>query len=178
MNWTNQGVTYLYEPCSVAMALLDAGNNVVGNKSWLSGVNPRLNWAPGQPIAVSSYMSFDSVPAGTYQLVVGLFSSTNQAQPDFMIGNQGRTANGWYVITNISLDNVAPPATNATSITAALIGSHLILSWPADHIGWTLQTQTNVLATNWVVIPNSLTTNRMYISISPTNPAAFFQLKY
>jgi hypothetical protein len=181
MTWTNKGVTYLYEPCSVAMALLDSGNNVVGNKSWLSGVYPQLNWAPG-PITLASTMSFNSVPAGTYKLAVGLFTSTNQAQPNFMIGNQGRTANGWYVITNISLLNIAQPATNPTNIAAVLSNGTLIISWPADHIGWTLQAQTNSLTTglgtNWATVANSTTANQVNIPISQTNPATFFRLKY
>ena len=181
MTWTNKGVTYLYEPCSVAMALLDAGNNVVGNKSWLAGVNPQLNWAPGK-IAVASSMSFGSTPAGSYKLAVGLFTSTNQLQPNFIIGNQGRTASGWYVITNISLLNIVPPATNPTNITAIWSNKTLSISWPSDHIGWTLQAQTNLLttglSTNWATVANSITTNQMNFPVSQTNPTMFFRLKY
>jgi hypothetical protein len=181
MTWTNKGVTYLYEPCSLAMALLDAGNNVVGNKSWLAEVNPRLNWEPGL-ITVATSMSFGSTPAGSYKLAVGLFTSTNQLQPNFIIGNQGRTANGWYVITNISLLNIAPPATNPTNITAVLSNNTLCISWPSDHIGWTLQAQTNLLttglSTNWTTVVNSTTTNLVNFPVSLTNPTMFFRLKY
>ena len=99
-----------------------------------------------------------------------------------MIGNQGRTANGWYVITNISLLNIAQPATNPTNIAAVLSNGTLIISWPADHIGWTLQAQTNSLTTglgtNWATVANSTTANQVNIPISQTNPATFFRLKY
>jgi hypothetical protein len=180
MNWTNKGVTCLYEPCSVAMALLDGGNNVVG-KSWLAGVNPELNWAPG-PISMASTMSFNGVPSGNYQLAVGLFTSTNQTQPNFQLGNQGRTANGWYVITNIALLNLAQPATNPTNLTAVLSNGQLSISWPADHIGWTLQMQTNDLSsglgTNWVTVANSTMTNQMTFPIIQSKSTAFFRLKY
>jgi hypothetical protein len=180
MNWVNKGVTYLYEPCSVAMALLDGGNNVV-SKSWLSGVNPQRSWAPG-PITVASTMNFSVVPAGNYQLAVGLFSSTNQAQPNFMIGNKGRTPSGWYVITNIALLNIALPATNPTNLTAVLSNGILGISWPTDHIGWTLQVQNNSsyvgISTNWVSITGSITTNQMSFPVGQTNQTVFFRLKY
>jgi len=180
MNWINRGVTCLYVPCSVAVALLDGGNNVVG-KSWLSGVNPQLNWASG-PITVASSMNYGGVPAGNYQLAVGLFTSTNQTQPNFLIGNKGRTSNGWYVITNISLFNIAHPATNSTNLTAVYSGGVLNLSWPTDHIGWTLQVQTNSayvgISTNWVSVAGSSVTNQMVFPIGQTNQAVFFRLKY
>jgi hypothetical protein len=180
MNWFNRGVTHLYQPCSVAMALLDAGNNVVG-KSWLMNVNPERNWGPGS-IAVASFMWFNSVPPGNYQLAVGLFTSTNQVSPNFLLGNQGRTANGWYVITNIALLNLAQPATNPTNLTAVLSNGTLSLAWPADHIGWSLQMQTSTLSsglgTNRVTVKNSASTNLTFIPISPMNPSVFFRLKY
>ena len=180
MNWVNKGVTYLYEPCAIAVALLDGGNNVIG-KCWLPGVNPKGTWAPG-PITVASTMSFNTVPAGSYQLAVGLFSSTNQVQPNFFIGNKGRTSNGWYVITNVSLLNIAQPATNPTNLTAVFSSGMLNLSWPADHIGWTLQAQTNSayvgISSNWVSITGSLTTNQMSFPVGQSNQTVFFRLKY
>jgi hypothetical protein len=180
MNWGNKGVTFLYEPCSIALALLDASNNEIA-RSWLSGINPQKNWAPG-PVMVASSINFSGVPTGNYQLAVGLFTSTNQARPDFMIGNQGRTSNGWYAITNLPVLNIAPPATNATNLTAVLSNGILIISWPTDHMGWTLQSQISSsnmgLSTNWINVASSVYTNQIYISISQTNQAAFYRLKY
>lgn len=180
MNWVNRGVSYLYQPCSVAMALLDGANTVIG-KSWLAGVSPRTKWGPG-PIAVSSSMSFGSVPAGSYQLAVGLFTSTNQVNPNFMIGNSSRTPTGWYVITNVQLFDIAPPATNPTSLTPVYSGGALNISWPADHIGWTLEAQTNStyvgISSNWVSIANSFTTNQIAFPVNQSTQTVFFRLKY
>ena len=180
MNWVNRGVSYLYQPCSVAMALLDGANNVIG-KSWLEGVNPRINWAPGH-IAVINTMSFNAVPPGTYNLAVGLFTSTNQANPNFMIGNKGRTSNGWYVITNVQLFDIAPPATNPTSLMPVYSGGVLNISWPADHIGWTLEAQTNStyvgISSNWAAIASSFTTNQMSFPVDQSTQTVFFRLKY
>ena len=61
-------------------------------------------------------------------------------------------------------------------------GGQMQLSWPLDHLGWHLETQTNSLnagpGTNWVVVANSDKTNRVFITILPANGSAFFRLVY
>lgn len=72
--------------------------------------------------------------------------------------------------------------TNATSLTNTFSGGSLKLSWPADHIGWHLQAQTNSLGaglgTNWVDVANTSTTNQVTIPVSPANGSVFFRLIY
>ena len=46
LEWLNDGVAFLYQPCHVAIALLDTQNEVK-EKQWLSEINPR-NWSPGE----------------------------------------------------------------------------------------------------------------------------------
>src|SRR5262249_4641106 len=49
--------------------------------------------------------------------------------------------------------------TTPTNLAFVVSGSQLTLSWPADHIGWRLQVQTNSLnvgvSGNWVDVPGS-----------------------
>ena len=56
------------------------------------------------------------------------------------------------------------------------------LSWPADHIGWRLQTQINSisvgLSTNWLGVPNSTATNQVTYTIDPTAGGVFYRLIY
>ena len=56
------------------------------------------------------------------------------------------------------------------------------LSWPADHIGWRLQAQTNSisvgLGTNWLDVPNSIATNQMTFTLDPTAGCVFYRLVY
>jgi len=56
------------------------------------------------------------------------------------------------------------------------------LSWPADHIGWRLQTQTNPvsvgLSTNWLDVPNSTSTNQMTFTLDLAAGCVFFRLVY
>ncbi len=62
-------------------------------------------------------------------------------------------------------------------LTARAAGSDLELSWPADRQGWRLVAQTNALSpTNWFTVPDSTTTNRIFVSRDPSVPAVFYRL--
>jgi hypothetical protein len=56
----------------------------------------------------------------------------------------------------------------------------LQISWPADHTGWQLQSQTNNLTsglgTNWVNVAGSAQTNQVSLMVNPANGAVFFRL--
>jgi hypothetical protein len=56
------------------------------------------------------------------------------------------------------------------------------LNWPADHLGWRLEAQTNSLTaglgTNWVTVANSTATNQVFVPINPANGSSFFRLVY
>ena len=70
--------------------------------------------------------------------------------------------------------------TNPTNITFAVIGNTLDLSWPADHTGWTLQTNSVGLgATNaWFPYPGSAATNHVILTIDPASVNVFYRLVY
>jgi len=73
-------------------------------------------------------------------------------------------------------------ASNPTNITASVSGNTLTLSWPADHLGWILQSQTNSLtiglSTNWVDVAGSGSSNTNVITINPALPTAFYRLRH
>jgi len=73
------------------------------------------------------------------------------------------------------------PAQYPTNLTFTANGGTLTLNWPATHLGWTLQVQTNApgagLGTNWTDIANSATTNQMDTLINPANGSAFYRLR-
>ena len=56
------------------------------------------------------------------------------------------------------------------------------LSWPADHIGWRLQGQTNSLATglgtNWFDVPGSEATNSLNLPVDLNNGSVFYRMAY
>jgi len=65
-------------------------------------------------------------------------------------------------------------------LTTTVSGGNLNVAWPTDHIGYTLQIQTNALSvglsTNWSAVPNSTTTNAVSIPLIQANPAVFLRL--
>jgi hypothetical protein len=69
-----------------------------------------------------------------------------------------------------------------TRITTQLSGNQMTLSWPADHIGWQLQAQTNAtsvgLGTNWVNVAGSATVNSVTVSLNPANGTVFYRMVY
>ena len=96
--WLNDGVAYLYEPCQVAVALLDGKNKLV-EKQWLTGSDPK-KWPPDQSTREMFDLTFASISPGAYKLAVGLFSNPSDSTPAYRIGVQGRTPDGWYVLYN------------------------------------------------------------------------------
>ncbi|HZI33224.1 MAG TPA: LamG domain-containing protein, partial [Candidatus Binatia bacterium] len=77
-----------------------------------------------------------------------------------------------------------PPliSTAPTNIVTTVSGGNLNLSWPADHLGWILQVQTNALSaglgTNWVAVPGSTSVTNVAIPINPANGSVFYRLFY
>ncbi|HEY4414128.1 MAG TPA: hypothetical protein VGO57_00435 [Verrucomicrobiae bacterium] len=72
--------------------------------------------------------------------------------------------------------------TNPPVITSSVAGGNLTLSWPLDHTGWTLQSQTDSLNTglnaNWITVVGSTATNRVIVPVNPANGAVFYRLMY
>ncbi len=102
-----------------------------------------------------------------------------------LYGN-GLAAGATATVTNINselyLAVVGGVATNPTNITVTVTGGLLTLAWPPDHLGWSLQVQTNALTTglgnNWVTIPGSETVNTTNFPVDPAQPAVFYRLIY
>jgi autotransporter-associated beta strand protein len=116
--------------------------------------------------------SFPLFSAGTYN---GNFLTTNL--PALSTGLKWN----WNA-TSGTLSVVAAVATNPTNITAQISGGNLNLSWPSDHTGWRLQSETNALSvglrTNWVTVPGSTNVNTMSFPIDHANGSVFFRLVY
>src|SRR5262249_53644965 len=83
------------------------------------------NLAPGDPFTL-----FSPVPSGSFPTV---------NLPPLPCGGVAWTnklaINGTIAVTGTPCVNLTP-----TNITAVVVGNMLQLSWPADHVGWTLQT--------------------------------------
>jgi 4-phytase/acid phosphatase len=79
-------------------------------------------------------------------------------------------------------DQETPPGVldpyNPTNITASVSTNTLTIAWPADHLGWILQAQTNGLSTGqWFDLPGSDADNAVVIPIDPANTSVFYRLR-
>ena len=105
---------------------------------------------------------------------VGTYSIVPSAAVGAGIANYNITyVNG--TMTVVQTVNLTP-----TNVVTAVSGGTLTLSWPADHIGWFLQSNSVSLAnTNfWFNVPGSDTTNLINIILNPAQPNVFYRMKY
>jgi hypothetical protein len=74
--------------------------------------------------------------------------------------------------------NAAPGNLNLSTLN----GTNLILQWPGDHTGWSIQVQTNPvtvgLSTNWATLAGSSLTNQIMVPVDKTNGTVFFRMIY
>lgn len=121
------------------------------------------------------------------QLQVGdrftLFSQAVQDGDKLTVTGANATwINNLAVDGSIVVSSVIGPPTTPTNISYTVSAGNVTLSWPASHIGWILQVQTNALnvgiSTNWVDVPGSASTNQVIFPIDTTNGTVFFRLRY
>ena len=154
-------------------------NSYTGNTTVNSGIleiaQPTL--AASSTVTVAGGGAVLQLDFTVTNTVAGLvLNGVNQAP-----GIYSATTSSPYLAGSGSLQVAVPVATNRTNITVTVTGGNLTLSWPTDHIGWTLQAQTNSLSTGlggtWVDVPNSATVNTVTYPINAANGAVFYRLK-
>lgn len=73
-------------------------------------------------------------------------------------------------------------ASYPTNLTSSFGGGALSLSWPATHLGWFLQQQTNSRAiglnTNWADVAGSDAMTTTNIAVNPAAPTVFYRLRH
>jgi autotransporter-associated beta strand protein len=77
----------------------------------------------------------------------------------------------------VSVNNLASNPTNI-AINFSASAATITVSWPTDHLGWLLQSQTNSfgLGSNWVDVAGSGSVNSINFPINPANPSVFYRL--
>lgn len=117
--------------------------------------------------------------------------ATNLAALDYADAGLAPGVTYYYVITATNAFgesapsaqvSVHPVATTPPQVMLSASGSQLQLSWPADHLGWRLEIQTNGLGTglgtNWTTVPNSTLTNQFSLPIGQDVGGVFYRLVY
>ena len=128
----------------------------------------------GASINASGTISWTPVPSETLTTNTLTTVVTNSNPYDLVNPHLSATNNFKVVVL---------PSTVATNLTLFKTGgTNLDLSWPADHTGWRLEGQTNLLTkgigTNWSALAGSAATNHLVMPINRTNGAVFFRIIY
>jgi hypothetical protein len=124
-------------------------------------------------------------PPATMQLLIPGGSSTTNLDVDFTtFTNLMNAAIGLEYVKQPFADEVQPgvldpyTADNPTNITASVSSNTLTIAWPADHIGWILQAQTNSLSSGqWFDLPGSDGVNAVVIPMNIANTSVFYRLR-
>ena len=171
-NLTLQGGSTNYMEIYKAATLTTNSQLYVSNSLALGGT---LKIQAGGPTALAAGDTFKLFSAGAYS---GAFAviSTN-------VGSQFVTWNTSQLAVNGTLTVASATANNVTNLTSQVSGStNLVLSWPADHIGWSLQVQTNStsigISNNWVTVPGSTSVNIVTNGLDQNNGSVFYRLTY
>jgi autotransporter-associated beta strand protein len=131
---------------------------------------------------------------GTGTVTVTNLGGALQAGDTFTLFNKVVTGGNTMTITGAGanwLNNLAVNgsiqvlnviANYPTNLTTSVSGSTLTVTWPATHLGWSLQAQTNSLAVgianNWVTIPGTASVTSTNLTINPANGTVFYRLFY
>ena len=82
--------------------------------------------------------------------------------------------------TNSAPVSALPTSSASVAMNAANAAGQLQITWPADHTGWQLQSQTNDfttgLGTNWINVTGLDQTNLMTMPLNSGNGSVFFRL--
>ena len=71
----------------------------------------------------------------------------------------------------------------STNVSYSVNGNTLTITWPATHLGWILQCQTNSLSagltsSNWFDVPGSGSGTSVPVNMDPGNPTVFYRLRH
>ena len=160
---------------------LTGTNRYTGNTTISAGLlqvsNPSFSAGSTVTIANGAILEMDFATTNIINKLVlngvsqppGFYNSSSSSS--FIIGTSGH---------RLQVSTVNPTPTNI--VTTVKSGNQLTLSWPADHIGWRLQAQTNPpgvgLNSHWVDVAGSASVNTVPITIVNTNGPVFFRMIY
>lgn len=172
---------------------VDGGTLTVSN-SYIPPTAESFNFAVGtnaSTIAVGGNLAFsgDTInvtnASGFGPGLYTLFTYTGSQSGSYVLGSTPGTYN--YALTNTTGKIQLLVSSTGPSLTPANLlfqnnSGQIELSWPPDHIGWSLEIQTNQasvgLSTNWTIVAGSTTTNEIFLPITMTNGCVFLRLVY
>lgn len=132
-------------------------------------------------------------PYVTSAQVIELTGSSLSSTSGFMLGGATINPNGTWAggvqavlsETNGLLTVTVPPHTamllnpviSPANITVSVAGNQLSLTWPTNYTGWLLESNsTGLMSANWFLMPGSVNTNRVQLTIQSDQRNVFYRL--
>jgi fibronectin type 3 domain-containing protein len=142
-----------------------------------------LNWTASSG-ATGYNLKRSTISNGTYTVIAGNLAAlayTNVGLVNGMTYFWVVSATNSFGESANSIESSARPVSTALPpLSFATSAGQIQLSWPTDHVGWRLETQTNLLnaGTNWVTIPGSQAADQMTFPLDLNSGTRFFRLAY
>ena len=142
-----------------------------------------LAWLPAS--GASSYMvQRGATSGGPYTNIASGLTATDYLDTGLINGTLYyfvvSAVNAMGESTNSVPADGRPTSSAPVAMNATCASGWLQISWPTDHTGWQLQSQTNNLTnglgTNWVNVAGSTQTNQMTDPLNSANGSVFFRL--
>jgi hypothetical protein len=146
-------------------------------------INLRWNAVTG----ATNYNLKRGTASGNYPAIFSGLTATNYADAgvtnavtyDYVVS---AVAAGVESTNSLEVTAAPLPSNQPTNIVAQISGGRLQLAWPADHLGWRLQYQTNALnqglGSNWMDWPGGANIVQTNIIVNPVAGSTFFRLVY
>lgn len=164
------------QPPNSPSGLVASSGNTVSLLSWAAATNA-TNYRVKRATVNGGPYTMVASPAGTVYTDSGLANGTVYYYVVSAVNGGGESTNSAQV-------SARPVSTVSTNLSFSVNAGLLQLTWPTDHIGWRLQSQTNSvssgLGTNWVDVSSNvvMNTNQLALPVSSTNGSVFFRMIY
>jgi fibronectin-binding autotransporter adhesin len=152
-------------------------NSYYGNTTVSSGslelAQPTLAAGSTVTIASGAFLQMDFT--STNQIASLVLNGTSQP-----VGIYNATTSSPYLVGSGSLQVAPFIATSSPTITAVATSSTLSLSWPADHKGWIVQSNSVSLSvsSDWHDIPATANGTNYSTTINSGQPQVFYRMRY
>ena len=154
----------------------------------VSGTQIQLNWTNNSPAATANSVERSLDGANQWLVLTTSLAAAatsyldNGVTPEVAYYYRVRSLNGPYASIYSPVAGAVPVSLAPVTLGCVLSGNQLQFSWPPDHTGWRLQSQTNsanaAIGTNWANVPNSTSTNALTLPLGTTNASVYFRLVY
>jgi hypothetical protein len=147
----------------------------------------RINLAWNSAVSATGYnLKRSTTSGGAYTIIATNLPYLNYSDTGLTTGTAY-----YYVVSAVNSFGESPNSleasaqtvsTNSPQLNVVSGAGEIQLSWPEDHLGWRLETQTNSinagLGNSWTTVPGSTGTNQVLVPIDVANGSVFFRLVY